>query len=80
MTRHPQTFRLGLALAMLSLPGCATVLSPRTCEQAAAGLNTAAQIAAVLVNAGIETNKAQKLAQLVVTGQMLLEAACQQAP
>ena len=65
------------ALASL-LPGCATVLTPQRCEQAAAGLATAAQIAQVLVDRGIEPARAAKLADAVVTGQMLLAAACAQ--
>lgn len=79
MTR-PATFRIGIALAFTALHGCATIATPHRCEQAAAGLNTVSQIAAVLVNAGIETAKAQKLAQLVVTGQMLVSVACAQSP
>ena len=65
-------------LAVL-LPGCATVLTPQRCEQAAAGLATAAQIAQVLIDRGIAPARAAKLADAVVTGQMLLAAACAQA-
>jgi PBP1b-binding outer membrane lipoprotein LpoB len=66
------------ALALL-LSGCATVLAPQRCQQAAAGLDTAAQIAQVLIDRGIEPAKARKLADAVVTGRMLLAAACAQA-
>jgi hypothetical protein len=55
-------FRLGLTVAALSLSGCATLLTPARCEQAAAGLNTAAQIAQVLIARGVEPAKAAKLA------------------
>lgn len=75
MTRSP----IFLAISALSLSGCATVLTPQRCEQAAAGLTTAGQIAAVLVNQGIEAAKAQKLAEAVATGQMLLAVACAEA-
>ena len=68
-----------LAALALLLAGCATPLTPRRCEQAAAGLSTAAQIAQVLIDSGIETAKAQKLADAVATGRMLLTAACAQA-
>jgi uncharacterized lipoprotein YajG len=69
------------ALAGLTLlAGCATVLTPQRCEQAAAGLSTAAAIAQVLIDHGIEAAKARKLAEAVATGQMLLAAACAEAP
>jgi hypothetical protein len=67
------------ALSLL-LASCATIATPRRCEQAAAGLATAAQIAQVLIDSGIETAKAQKLADAVTTGRILLAAACAQAP
>ena len=66
------------ALALLS--GCATLLTPRSCEQAAAGLAAADQIAQVLTDFGIAPAKARKLAEAVATGRMLLGAACAQAP
>lgn len=78
MTRS-LALRLGIAIPVMMLASCATTFSPQRCEQAAAGLNTVAQIAAVLVNAGIEQARAEKLAQLVATGQLLLAAACAQA-
>ena len=62
------------------LAGCASVLTPQRCEEAAAGLGTAAAIAQVLVDRGIAPAKAQKLAEAVATGQMLLAAACAQVP
>ena len=68
-----------LAALALLLAGCATPFTPRRCEQAAAGLSTAAQIAQVLIDSGIETARAQKLADAVATGRMLLAAACAQA-
>ena len=67
------------ATLALLLSGCATILTPQRCAQAAAGLSTAAQIAQVLIDRGIEPAKAAKLADAVVTGQMLLAAACAQA-
>jgi len=72
----PTTFA---ALALL-LPGCATTFTPQRCDQAAAGLATAAQIAQVLIDSGIETTRAHKLAEAVATGRMLLAVACAQAP
>lgn len=69
-----------IILAALALSGCANGgLSVRTCQQAAAGLATAAQLAQVFIDQGIETAKAQKLAIAVTTGQMLLAVACAQA-
>lgn len=79
MTR-PHIFRLGVAVSLLCLSGCATVLTPQRCEQAAAGLHSAAAVAQVLIDRGIEPGKAAKLADAIVTGQMLLAAACAQAP
>lgn len=73
-------FIILLATTALSLSGCATFATPRRCEQAAAGLATAAQIAQVLIDSGIETARAHKLADAVATGRMLLAAACAQAP
>ena len=67
-----------VALSLL-LSGCATIFTPRRCEQAAAGLATAAQIAQVLIDYGIEPAKAAKLADAVATGRMLVAAACAQA-
>lgn len=78
MTRS-LAFRLGITIPVMMLASCATTFTTQRCEQAAAGLNAASQIAAVLVNAGIETAKAEKLAQLVATGQLLLSVACAQA-
>jgi hypothetical protein len=72
------TLAICAGLAAL-LPGCATILTPQRCEQAAAGLATAAQIAQVLIDRGIEPAKARKLADAVATGQMLRAAACAQA-
>jgi len=66
------------ALSLL-LGGCTTIFTPRRCEQAAAGLAGAAQIAQVLIDHGIEPAKAAKLADAVATGRMLLAAACAQA-
>ena len=68
-----------LAALTLLLSGCATIFTPPRCEQAAAGLATAAQIAQVLIDYGIEPGKAAKLAEAVATGRMLLAAACAQA-
>lgn len=71
--------RILIPLVALSLCSCTSFATPERCEQAAAGLNTAAQIAAVLVNRGIDPAKAQKFAEAIVTGQMLLAVACAQA-
>lgn len=68
------------ALALCAvLCGCAAPLTHERCEQAAAGLQTVEQIAAVLVNRGVEPEKARKLADAVLTGQLLLAVACAQA-
>ena len=69
------------AFAMFALlfSGCANILTPQRCEQAAAGLSTAAQIAQVLIDRGIAPAKAAKLADAVLAGRMLLAAACAQA-
>lgn len=67
-----------LATAALSLSGCATIATPQRCEQAAAGLSTAAQIAQVLIDRGVEADRAHKLADAVITGQMLVAVACGQ--
>jgi hypothetical protein len=67
------------ALALLAA-GCATVATPRRCEQAAAGLDRADQIAQLLNDFGIAPAKARKLAEAVTTGRMLLAAACAQVP
>jgi hypothetical protein len=66
-----------IPLSALILASCATI-PPERCERAAAGLDTAAQITEVLIARGIEPVKAQKLADAVVTGQMLLAVACGQ--
>ena len=68
-----------LVALFLLLSGCATIFTPRRCEQAAAGLGTAAQIAQVLIDYGIEPAKAAKLADAVATERMLVAAACAQA-
>ena len=68
-----------LVALFLLLSGCATIFTPRRCEQAAAGLGGAAQIAQVLIDHGIEPAKAAKLADAVVTGRVLLAPACAQA-
>lgn len=65
-------------LALL-VASCATIATPQRCEQAAAGLQTASQIAAVLVNRGVEQQRAVKLAEAVATGQLLLAIACAQS-
>ena len=67
-----------IAVALL-LPGCATPLTPQRCEQAGAGLDGAARIAQLLIDRGIERVKAEKLAEAVAAGRMLLAAACAQA-
>jgi PBP1b-binding outer membrane lipoprotein LpoB len=66
------------ALALL-LCGCTTFFTPQRCEQAAAGLATAAQIAQVLIDYGIEPARAHKLADAVAAGRILVAAACAQA-
>lgn len=66
-------------LAAFALSSCTTLATPQHCQQAAAGLNTASQIAQVLIARGIEPAKAHKLADAVVAGQLLLAAACAQA-
>jgi hypothetical protein len=68
-----------LAALGLLLVGCTTIVTARRCEQAAAGLAGAAQIAQVLVDYGIEPARAAKLADAVATGRMLVAAACAQA-
>jgi uncharacterized protein YceK len=68
-----------IAALCLLLSGCATIFTPRRCEQAAAGLATTAQIAQVLIDYGVEPAKAAKLADAVATGRMLIAAACAQA-
>jgi hypothetical protein len=68
-----------IVAAAVALSGCATGLTPQTCARAAAGLNTAAQIAQVLIDNGIEPAKAAKLAEAVATDRMLLAVACAQA-
>ena len=67
-------------LLVLTLAGCATILTPQRCEDAAAGLDTAAGIARVLIDRGIAPAKAQKLADAVAAGRIALAAACAQAP
>ena len=66
-------------LLVLSLAGCATVLTPRRCEEAAAGLGQAAEIAQVLIDRGLAPAKAHKLADAVAAGRIALAAACAQA-
>jgi hypothetical protein len=75
MTRST-TLRLGIALPMLLLAGCATVLTPQRCASIDAAAATVEQIAAVLVAEGIEPVRAQKLADAVKAGQIAMAAAC----
>jgi len=65
--------------AAFCLASCASLATPERCEQAAAGLASAEQIAVVLINRGVEPERAHKLADAVVTGQLLLAAACASA-
>lgn len=68
---------LGLSLVLM-LPSCAT-LTPVRCAQFDAAAATVQEVAALLVAQGIEPVRAQKLADAVKAGQMLLAAACAQA-
>lgn len=67
-----------LAIALLSLSGCAT-LTPQRCAQIDAAAATVQEIAAVLIAQGIEPIRAGKLADAVKAGQIVLAAACAQA-
>jgi len=67
---------LAICLAAAPLSSCATVLSPERCEQALAAAQTAEQIIAVLVNRGMLAEKARRIAEAVLVGQVALEAAC----
>jgi hypothetical protein len=69
-----------LAGLALLLTGCATIVTPQRCEQAAAGLERADQIAQLLTDFGVAPAKARKLADAVAAGRMLLAAACEQVP
>jgi hypothetical protein len=62
----------------LLLASCAT-LTPERCARIDAAASTAQEIAAVLIAQGIEPVKAQKLADAVKAGQIVLAAACAQA-
>lgn len=75
MTRF-HAFRTGLALTMLSLGGCQTILTPQRCAGIDAAASTVEQIAAVLVSEGIEPARAAKLAEAVKVGQIALQTAC----
>jgi hypothetical protein len=75
-----KTMLAPLAALALLLPGCATLVTPRRCEQAAAGLDRADQIAQLLIAYGIAPAKAAKLAEAVAAGRMLIAAACAEAP
>jgi len=66
---------LPLACA-LPLAGCATVLTEERCEAAIAGASTAEQIAAVLVNSGLDSERARKIADGIVLGRVAITAAC----
>jgi len=65
-----------IAAAALSLASCATVLTPQRCEGALAAATTAEQVIAVLVNAGIEAEKAQAIAAAIMVGKLAIAAAC----
>jgi hypothetical protein len=69
--------KIPVAFAALTLAaGCATMPTPRSCAQAAAGLESAAQLAQLLIDRGIAPAKARKLAEAVAAGRMLVAAAC----
>jgi hypothetical protein len=65
--------------AALSLAGCATALTPQRCEDALRGLNTAQQIAAVLITNGIEPARAAELSVNLAVAQQALAVACKAA-
>ena len=67
---------LFIPLAAMSLSSCATVLTPSRCETAMAGLTTVEQIAAVLVNNGVEADKASQIASAILIGKVALATAC----
>lgn len=71
--------RILILVAALALSGCASFATPQRCEQAAAGLATIGQLTQVFIDQGIEAAKAHKLADAVLTGQLLLAVACAQA-
>jgi hypothetical protein len=75
MTRSP-TLRIGLAISLLALPGCATIITPQRCQEALTGLHEAAQITQALIDRGVAPAKAQKLADALAAGQLALEAVC----
>lgn len=69
------------AVTCLALSACATThLSARQCTDALRNLDTVEALANVLIQRGVEVDKAVKLANAVVTGRMVLEAACAQVP
>ncbi len=63
-------------LAVSTLSGCATVLTPDRCETALTGLGTAQDIVAVLIARGVQPEIAAKIAQALAVGQITLGTAC----
>lgn len=68
--------KLVILVVSLVLCGCATVLTPQRCEQALSGLQTAAEITAVLIERGVEPETALKVANAITLSQVTLTAAC----
>lgn len=62
--------------AAFVLTSCATVLTPARCERALSGLQTAAEITAVLIRNGIAPETAEKVASAISLSQITLVAAC----
>jgi len=71
---------LAALLAATLLSGCATTLTPARCERALTGLETAAQIVAVLQARGVAVEAATKAAEAISLGQITLAAACASLP
>lgn len=65
-----------LFLALSTLSGCATILTPSRCEAALGAAQTASEIVAVLQARGVAPEIAAKIASALVIGQVTLAAAC----
>jgi hypothetical protein len=66
-----------LAAALpLALCACATLFTPDRCETALAAADTAEALALLLVERGIEPERAARIAEGVFLGRVALSAAC----
>lgn len=69
-----------MAIPALLLAGCASIFTPRRCADILSGANSAEAVVQVLQARGIQSERAKRIADLLLIGRVSVEAVCLASP